>query len=518
LIIFSLLFSIAFRVPFFGFFSQAEAKNKDFYNLVSIIVKQDTYDKLSTSLNTYSKDLQANLENTKVIILPVPNDSSTFSISSLNESLFLEWYAGLDKSVSFESRLVWTVLVWNITLPIIQDGTNTIKSIAPYTDFVDKAYIYNSESQTYKKNEEASDSFKPEIWHWVISPNTWDKKEDITELKIYFEKNHDFYKWKWEFQISNGILNGNKEEVAPSDYKSYVFYFDEFREEKSINYASYKAYKAYLDNREDLTYNRFSKELANKIKNEVLWAQNSELQELASKIDDAELQKAFANTSAPDLTLSSDIATKSISQKTVKNFVEIFNAGSISDMRTNVHNAWRYNSGSSDVGVDFVPYFVSVLDLVSDEVIKSVNTDLENQLDITVKNSLAKDIKIPNKIEYNSLENIVLWWTEYTNYFYGRKASDLKTTSDCTIYRGSTYNSGTLVEANRWLNISLIESDLKLCPKAKNPTWIYAGATPMALDTSKINSLEISLKSYDINKAVLPLFDILGSKKTTRNK
>jgi len=508
-IIFTLIFSITFRVPFSGIFSMAEAKNKDFYNIVSLIVKEDIYNKIKSKLDRYSSDLQNVLENTKVIILPVPNNASPFSISSLEENLYLEWYAWLDKTISFESRLIWTVLVWDINLPVVQDWTSMIKSIAPYTDFVDKAYIYDKNTETYKKNEEAKDSFKSEIWHWVISPNTWDKDEDIKQLKNYFDKNHDFYKATWDFETSKTVLNWNKKEWVPWDYKPYVFYFDEFREEKSINYSSYKAYNAYLENREDLTYNRFSKELANKIKDEVLWSQNEELKALASKIDDKELQKAFENVSWPDLQATSDIATKTISQKTIKNFLGIFNSGFLSDMRTNIHNAWRYNDTNSKVNVDFIPYFISILDLVSDEVLKSTNTDLETQVDNIIKKDLAKNIKIPN-----SFSN---WNSEYTHYFAWKKASDLKNPWDCTIYRGSTYNSWTLVEANRWLNINKenIESDTKAWVKCSwNPVWLYAWSSPANIDTSKISLWDISLKDHDNNKSVLPLFDILWSKKT----
>jgi len=37
-----------------------------------------------------------------------------------------------------------------------------------------------------------------------------------------------------------------------------------------LNYNSYAGYQAYEENKEDIVYNRFSKELAEKIKNDVL--------------------------------------------------------------------------------------------------------------------------------------------------------------------------------------------------------------------------------------------------------
>jgi hypothetical protein len=47
--------------------------------------------------------------------------------------------------------------------------------------------------------------------------------------------------------------------------KPYVFYFDEKREQAAINYQNYLAYVNYLLNIEDISYNRFSKYLADKL-------------------------------------------------------------------------------------------------------------------------------------------------------------------------------------------------------------------------------------------------------------
>ena len=48
-----------------------------------------------------------------------------------------------------------------------------------------------------------------------------------------------------------------------------------------------------------------------------------------------------------------------------------------------------------------IPYFISVLDLIGEKVVKSANTDLEKEIDNLVINSLAKDIKIPEQIKDN---------------------------------------------------------------------------------------------------------------------
>ena len=58
----------------------------------------------------------------------------------MNESLFNEGYKSLDNIVEFESRLVWTVLIWNLPIPIVGENWKTTKSIVPFTDFEDKKF------------------------------------------------------------------------------------------------------------------------------------------------------------------------------------------------------------------------------------------------------------------------------------------------------------------------------------------------------------------------------------------
>jgi len=72
------------------------------------------------------------------------------------------------------------------------------------------------------------------------------------------------------------------------------------------------------------------------------------------------------------------------------------------------------------VNVDLIPYFVSVLDLISAKVIKSANTDLEKQIDDLVKTSLSRNIAIPEKIIDNNYHsgtiNVNVCNDEYLNF------------------------------------------------------------------------------------------------------
>jgi hypothetical protein len=102
-LLFSMLFSITFKVPFFDF--SASASSNEYYDLVSIIVDEKTYSKISSEIKRYSKDITNVLENTKVVVLPFPETATAFDIASMNESLYFEGYNSLNK-VNFESKLI----------------------------------------------------------------------------------------------------------------------------------------------------------------------------------------------------------------------------------------------------------------------------------------------------------------------------------------------------------------------------------------------------------------------------
>ncbi len=523
ILLFAFFFGQITGLSIFSFFNQAYATNKDFSNLVSIIVSEEIYEELDDEIERYAKDIQNTLEKTIAVILPIKQETNSFQIASLNESLYNQWYKSLQE-VDFESRLIWSIFIWNIPLPIVWKNWETIKSVFPYVDFDDKGFIYDHDTNIFQKNDWNISNPKPEIWHSFISPNTWDTNEDISKIKDFLDKNHDFYEWENQFSSSINVLNGNREEEVPSDYTPSVFYFDWIREQKSIDYSSYKGYDAYMKNIEDISYNRYSKELADKIKDEVLDSQNSQLENIVWAIDSDELKDAFASSSSPDTTNTSDIMTKEIVDGTTNTFIEIFNKWSISDFRTNLHNAWRYNEWTSWVNVDLIPYFISVLDIVSQKVIKSANNDLEEEIDNLVKTSLSRKIAVPTNIHKKDNET---WYNRYfENYLHGKKASNINSSYECSIYRGNTANSWQLVEANRGLNINLIDWDInrlnnncqRLIQSGKSLKWLWWWNTPLNLDNEKISETGVmELKPYNLKWAIEPVFDIIWSKKIENN-
>jgi hypothetical protein len=105
--------------------------------------------------------------------------------------------------VDYESRLIGTVLVGKIPVPVVFNGGSSERSILPYIDFDDKSYIFDHDSGKYEINENANGDIIPEIWHGVISPNTGDAASDIDAIQDYFDKNHDFYAGQGVFDQAN---------------------------------------------------------------------------------------------------------------------------------------------------------------------------------------------------------------------------------------------------------------------------------------------------------------------------
>ncbi|MDA7494827.1 hypothetical protein N8455_00635, partial [Candidatus Gracilibacteria bacterium] len=323
--------------------------------------------------------------------MPTPADATTFQIASLNESLYLEGMKSVNNG-SDQEKLIGTVLVGDLPVPVIFNDTDAQKSIIPYVDFEDKYYHYNHVSKRYSENDTNIDGLNVEIWHGIVAPNSGSQEGNIDAINKYFDKNNDYYTGQGLFDDSKGVMNGLVGSDISDNHTPYVFYFDQFREEQSLSYDSYNAYLAFVENKEDILYNRYNTELAEKIQEKVLGSQEESLDELKSLLgEDFEMN-------SPELTNIPDIQTRHIINKVTKKFAEIFSKGSIGELRKNVHNAGRYNGANNSVNVDFIPYLVTILDSVHDEIIKEVSDEMEEEINVKVISELQKNIHLPVKL------------------------------------------------------------------------------------------------------------------------
>ncbi len=106
----------------------------------------------------------------------------------------------------------------------------------------------------------------------------------------------------------------------------------------------------------------------------------------------------YFDSNAIDVSQSSDVATRYITNTTAKKYLEIFNSSTLGDMRTYVHNAGRYNQGGSKVNVDIPPFIVSVLDELNAQILKNTNSQFQQDITDLVANGLSRNIEIPTRI------------------------------------------------------------------------------------------------------------------------
>ena len=553
-VLFFFLFSTTINFPISD--SSVYADDESYKNIVSVIVNEDMYDSLKGSLSTYANNISTQLENTKVVILPTPSNASSYEIASLNESLYFEGLKSIDNTLK-NWKLVWTVIVWSLELPVAYENTDAQKTIIPYVDFEDKYFLYNHENWKFEKNDSNINGLGVEIWHWIISPNLWSEEKNIIAIQEYFSKNNDYYNSQGLFKNNNWVLNGDINSSIPEPYEPYVFYYDQIRETKALNLESYSAYQAYQENKEDIIYKRYNQELSDRIRDRIMWSQDDSLDNLQNILWDSIDLSAGVNW--PEMLNVPDIQTRHVINKATKQFAEIFSQWSIWELRKNVHNAWRYNYPTNKVNVDFIPYLITILDWVNDEIIKEANDDLEEKIDDLIKNGLSRDIAIPTKfvntIDYRDSiinEKAVTcdWdpvWTfnctdsednsqdnaygdHYTNMYFGTQWKNVNLPEDCTIYRGSRYNTWTIVRANRSYNVDNIQGDIDRLNNVPwdgvsgsdclagvesgvGLNWYYGRNTGLYLDKNKSAWWELVLKNwFDENGALIPLFDIKGSK------
>jgi len=388
----------------------------------------------------YAKDVNQNNDLTDVkIILFNKNKDKVQDLASALENLYR------NGDGTHENKLSGVVLVGDIPLPVVNKNGNRYISMFPYTDFSDKAYNYNSKTNSFERN--ASVAFpKPEIWHGVIrAPN--DEFAGREQLAEYFDKNHLYYKGIPMF----------------SQFDRRMFFGDLVHEEDQENTDSYKQYLKYIASLEDLTYMRYNKFWAQE-----LTSQNSEVlknipDDIKSKTSNAALE-SFLKDPNP-LANMPDVSSKSLIDQTLIPYYQVLSkyVGSVNDY---AYNTARYDKSSNgSPNVDSVVGLIGIKDEYTKYYLKSVNDALEKKI-----NAIAEKIQEPlPMIDYSQLSGkignddfqvqedlgngiiqaakSILYRFNYKNeqdgkwYVNGVDANVLNSPKECSPFLGSTKSS-----------------------------------------------------------------------------
>jgi uncharacterized repeat protein (TIGR01451 family) len=401
---------------------------------------------LPERIRRYAIDAQSSQEFTKSIILKTPKDTRVEDIVATLERLYQQG----DGTAEEINQLRGVVAIGEVPLPVVNKRGNHFVSMFPYTDFEDKAYIFDSASGDFIPNPDLKFA-KAEVWHGVIKPPAQAEGEAAKSLAEYFDKNH--------------LYHADVPEFAAFDKKIFLAdLFNEFKLMKKFKFGNYLNYINYLA---DFSYLRFNKKLAEKL--------YSEAQQKLTE-DGVNLPGAPATTDS--FKALPDIQSRSIVMNFVSRYVELF------DKFLSANNEWadftgRYDAvykDQNDVSrsdIHTLPALISIKDDATMEYLHQVNDALEKKIDeyaiqLQQPVSMLQKSKIKGTVQLSNANSFDLLPAEFVNFslkqylgglltlfIHGKPASSFKSIADCMLYRGSNDGSGknsTLVQTLRTFN------------------------------------------------------------------
>ncbi len=474
--------------------------------LIAILVEEqlikDTI--FASAVDRYAVDASTAIGG-RAIVIPIPENSS---VKEIYEGLAHLYFMGDENNA--KSKLVGTVLIGNIPIPVVEKSGNLWPTIFPYTDFEKRVYLWDKEKNRFVFDNETY--MEPEIWHGIIRSQKDNIKTQSDEILKFLDENHKVH-------IGETTFSDNLFYVNTSDQKL----FPDFLESQ---------YNRWLEFAEDFLYKRFNKTLLSDLESSEE-ENNSDffhklqyedkLDGIAELMDNAGVSKETAEgLISGKIKTMPDIHTEMIIRKLANDYLSLNKAKQdiLKDMINKV-GAW---SDSFDTTIKLV----AKKDLESLEQLKDVNDLMETIILKQVQdNNLAGDIAVPHTVEFeNPITKDLLKKPLYWN---GIDRKNL-TAKDCTLYRGSTttgnYPYAQKVEANRTLDIKTVGScasenaidSVKYADKyegccAENIKDDGISTTYNYCDTgSQWYYGRIADDEYDHQGAELPVFDLGGTK------
>ncbi len=485
--------------------------------MVAVFVDKDIYKSTESDIKWYASEyIQSHISDTKAIVLPI--DTKNFAAKDISAMLENMYFDGVKGS---SSDLLGVILLGNIPLPVVEQNGFIYPSIYPYVDFEQQQFVYNANQNYFVYNNNPNG--QPEIWHGLINFG-----KDTSAYIKYFEKLKTYVK-------------------SPSTYVAPRLWYDDFIGMKST--FAQDTLPLYLNNfvfTEDMGYHRYTNLMLDYLKTAVNAGMGDVVKWLAQSASSPELSSALAGwfdnlwaTSVPTMMLSTII------KEMVKGYDSLYPGVFSSQMRDNTQAASRWYKTTSWGLVDAVDAHVGKIVLKDSWVLGNVwsgiapllvnyNNKLEKQLDDVIKSkkwSLAVPVLDTYSESKYHKDSVLLWLKKYCsvdqedtyqNYYFWKKASDIKDPQELTIFRGTFRNStglqnesvysnttraksgftqslgasygvfDTQVEANRWYNILSAPRENDVYNAYKKPLYVSASCA----DWSKFLWFKLYCKSY----------------------
>lgn len=496
-------------------------------NIVAMFVDKKIYQDVSSDVERYAKTyIQTKLTNTKALVFPIDkNNFKAHDIYKILENLYLQW----DKEKT--TTLIWTVLIWDLPLPVVKRDWYVFPSIYPYVDFVDKKFVYNNSTKYFELNTE--DWNGPEIWHWII--NLWlddkDYKKYFARLKTYNDNPTNYVEKKIWYDDFINMKNSFANQNLPYYLSNFVFLEDlAYHRYNTLMLSLFnQSYTDSLQN-EILNFSDTLDSLSEQSKTEYENADSqfdsfkdissqyySKAQEFRSNYMTDEFTQDVSSSYSKTPTL---LLSKSI-EPFLKKYNELFWNDYYSTLKDNILATWRWDI--EDIDTHATKTFIK--DEISKNVLVEYNRILEEALDSQIQEKWFY-MKIPvlqNYEDYkvalctsSSTTNSTTTTTSkswvkyldsrYENFYFGKYAWNITWAQDFSIYmwtyknltwynqiKSMSYSASDIddlsldannksvwasywimkrqIEANRWYNFMKAEPDWTKYQSSRCSNW-----------------------------------------------
>lgn len=463
-------------------------------NIVAIFVDKDIYNQLNSDLNRYTTQyIQKRISHTKATVFPINTD--TFKAKDITKILENIYFDGEQNKTS---KLIGTILIGDVPLPVVRQDNFVFPSIYPYVDFEEQQYIYNAESEFFEYS--ANPNGQAEIRHGIVNFDN-----DINAYTNYFNKLRTYANDPWNFVDAK---------IWYDDFSALKRYFTPDNLQYYVNKHIFA---------EDAAYQRFSKLFMDILQ----WKRNQNIASLWSDLSNgiasnlsnpseystpetAAYGQALANygngikdmfdANSGILTNSADVPTYTLLlKKIIWEFLKWYDTlyGNIysETMRDNIlaWGRWTINDLDNHIFRTVAKDDVMFRDAPKQKLsptLQDFNQQLENRLNDQIEQE-KYHLYIPIPLRYieedkssQVLAICELQSKTYDMYLFGKKASTINSIMDTTIYKWTYQNLNTInnisvpytgqsvwgsfnifsqqVQANRWYNYTNAQNEIDL--------------------------------------------------------
>jgi hypothetical protein len=399
-------------VAFFGLFG---SNNEDVspvsgVSVVSMLIQEELLENatLKNLIDQYALNVQQKTK-AKVVQVPVPQSASALDIFEGNAHIY---FSGINNDG--RSRLIGTILIGNVPLPIVEKQGSLYPSIFPYTDFKNPSFEWNPKINRFQF---VGGDSEPEIWHGVIRSDS--------RIQDTGNGNDSDIQEAQERDLLQYFIQNNRAHNKAITFGKQVFNLNLPDQKQGLDPMLRHQYDQYMNYIEDVMYLRYNKHWVRALFEESETRQDIPWDFLPSNV------RPKNELSIEDQTEHLiDVTTKYQIETELKRYTQAWENW----LKTQIdarENAQRWTASDIQTTIDLV----AQKDLVSSVFLKGINDTMEIALQEAVETyNIPTSVSVPTVTDIfftgdDQNQGVPLEWNEVD------RAS--LTTEDCTLIRGN---------------------------------------------------------------------------------